>query len=209
MRSVLLLCATVGLGSLALAASKHVADPGLTAALALEGAPAGAQEQRLKEELHQQAIREKLSVPLTPAQQKLEQDIIQQLYAVMDAFVAKDINNLAAHIHPRMIEFDSMSPYRDVGKASFLEHMFHFFASPQHIEDHFIRIKEPLVQGYGDGVAMVSFHYDAEASVGGQFNQNWGKATFLFVKDRTLGPNLGNVWLLAACHYATLRPSLR
>jgi hypothetical protein len=161
------------------------------------------------ERLHQEAIREKMGLDLKVKEPSKDKEVIQELYAVMDSFLAKDIEKLSRHIHPQMLEFDSMSPYREIGKASFLEHMAHFFSSPQHIEDHFMRIKDPLVQMYGDNVAVVSFHYDTEASVGGQFTQNWGKASFVFVKDRSLSADLASTWLLAVCHYSTIRPSLR
>jgi ketosteroid isomerase-like protein len=182
----------------------------ITTLALLAGLPLAAQKSRLtKENLHREAIQEELSVRRSDKDLKVEKEIIQELYAVMDAFVAKDLESLARHIHPRMVEFDSMSPYREVGKANFLEHMAHFFASPQHIEDHFIRIKEPFVQSYGDNVAVVTFHYDTEASVGGEFNQNYGKASFVFVKDLTKASAEEIPWMLAVCHYSTLRPSLR
>lgn len=159
--------------------------------------------------VHARAIEEKTSWQLDEKALALERDVVGVLYGVMDSFIQKDLEALSRYIHPRMIEFDSMSPYREVGKASFLEHMIRFFGSPEHIEDHFLRIKEPLVQGYGDNVAVVSFHYDTEASVGGQFMQNYGKASFVFVKDDRLGEGFAQQWLLAVCHYSTLRPSLR
>jgi len=168
-----------------------------------------AKEKLTKESLHRQAIQEKLTTTLDQRTQAFEKELIQELYGVMDSFIAKDLEGLAKRIHPRMIEFDAMSPYRDIGKASFLEHMVHFFESPQHIEDHFVRIKQPLVQTYGDNVAVVSFLYDTEASVGGRFVQNYGKASFVFVKDKTLSPEFTKNWLLAVCHYTTLQPSLR
>lgn len=185
---------------------------GLACAALLLALPVVAQQPRsayTADKLHQEAIREKISLGPQLRAQENNKEVIQQLYNVMDAFMAKDLDRLARYIHPNMLEFDSMSPYREIGRASFLEHMFHFFASPQHIEDHFMRIKDPFVQMYGD-TAVVSFHYDTEASVGGQFTQNWGKASFVFVRDKTTVPP-GQVpdWMLAVCHYSTIKPSLR
>jgi ketosteroid isomerase-like protein len=162
------------------------------------------------EALHKRVIAEKATNPQDELSQAMTRELVGELYAVMDAFIGKDIERLAEHIHPKMVEFDSMSPFRDVGSASFLEHMALFFASPEHIEDHFVRIKEPLVQVYGGDTAIVTFMYDTEASVGGNFVQNYGKASFVFVKDPALkSVGLSEKWMLTLCHYSTLRPSLR
>ena len=139
---------------------------------------------------------------------QLEKEVITELNFVMDAFVQLDLESLSRHVHPRMVELDSSSPYRGVGKASFLEHMAHFFEPPRHVEGHFVRIKDPLVQIYGGDMAIVTFYYDLEGSVGGAFARSYGKASFVFVKDRTLGPDIANTWLLALSHYANL-PGVR
>src|SRR4051794_23017552 len=83
-----------------------------------------------RDELHREAIHEGLTPDKDGRAKQLDKEILTELNQVIDAFVNMDIQALSKHVHPRMVELDSSSPYRGVGKASFLEHMAHFFEPP-------------------------------------------------------------------------------